>query len=46
MADTPHGPGGGGKLPRNRFRLVVVLTVALILVVVFGYLLLVSQIGQ
>ena len=33
------------KLPRNRFRVVVIAVVALVLVVIFGYMLLVSALS-
>jgi hypothetical protein len=33
-------------MPRNRFRTLVLLAVLVILVVVFGYMLLVSQVGN
>ena len=33
------------QLPRNRFRIVVIAVFALILVVIFGYMLLVSALG-
>ncbi len=35
-----------GRMPRNRFRTLVLLAVLVILVVVFGYMLLVSQVGN
>lgn len=33
------------KMPRNRARVLILATIALILIVVFGYLLLVSQLA-
>ena len=49
MAASPDGRNGTGKhqkMPRNRGRIIVALTIVAILVVVFGYLLLVGQIGR
>jgi hypothetical protein len=48
MTHPPHDrrpAGGGRRIPKNRARLLLVLTFVLVLVVVFGYLLLVSQAG-
>jgi hypothetical protein len=48
MSHPPHDrrpADGGGQLPKNRARLLIVATLVVILVVVFGYLLLVSQAG-
>jgi hypothetical protein len=38
--------GRQGRIPKNRARLFIVLAVVVILVVVFGYLLIVSQAGS
>jgi t-SNARE complex subunit (syntaxin) len=38
--------GRQGRMPKNRARLLIVLAVVVILVVVFGYLLIVSQAGS
>jgi hypothetical protein len=49
VAASPDGrddTGKNAKLPKNRARTVILLTVLAILVVVFGYLLLVSQVGR
>ena len=39
----PDRPSGQGRMPKNRFRLVVVLTFVLIIVVIFGYMLLIAS---
>ena len=39
----PDRPAGQKRLPRNRFRLLVILTFVAILVIVFGYLILVGN---
>ena len=39
---SPERPSGQGRMPRNRFRLLVVLTFVVIIVVIFGYMILVA----
>jgi hypothetical protein len=49
VASSPHGRDrdvGRGRIPRNRARILLVLTVVVILVVIFGYMLVVSQVGN
>ena len=49
VASSPHGRDrdvGRGRIPRNRARILFVLTVVVILVVIFGYMLVVSQVGN
>jgi hypothetical protein len=42
----PDGTGKGRKMPRNRARTLILLALLAIIIVVFGYMLLVSQVGQ
>ncbi|HLM06380.1 MAG TPA: hypothetical protein VK402_14475 [Blastococcus sp.] len=42
MSAAPNGRDPGGRMPRNRARLLIVAAVVVILVVVFGYMLLVG----
>jgi hypothetical protein len=49
VASSPHGRDrdvGRGRIPGNRARILLVLTVVVILVVIFGYMLVVSQVGN
>jgi hypothetical protein len=49
VASSPHGrdrDAGQGRIPRKWARILLVLTVVVILVVIFGYMLLVSQVGN
>jgi hypothetical protein len=39
----PDRPSGQGRMPRNRFRLLAILTFVVILVVIFGYMLLIAN---
>jgi 4-hydroxybenzoate polyprenyltransferase len=41
--DGPDRPSGQGRIPRNRARLLIVLTFVVIIVVVFGYMILVAS---
>ena len=41
-SDGPDRPASQKRLPQNRFRLIVILTFVAILVVIFGYMLLVG----
>jgi hypothetical protein len=41
--DRPDRPSGQGRIPRNRVRLIIVVTFVVILVVIFGYMLLVAN---
>jgi 4-hydroxybenzoate polyprenyltransferase len=41
--DRPDRPTGQGRLPRNRARLLIVLTFVVIIVVIFGYMILVAS---
>jgi hypothetical protein len=46
---SPKGRGerpGAGRLPRNRARALLVAVVVLVLVVIFGYMLIVSGVGN
>jgi hypothetical protein len=38
----PDRPSGQGRMPKNRFRLLAVLTFLVIIVVIFGYMLLIA----
>jgi hypothetical protein len=49
VAASPDGRNGTGKhakLPKNRARTIILLTILAIVVVIFGYMLLVSQVGR
>ena len=49
MSTPSHGPDDAnkqGQMPRNKARLLIVLTLLLILIVIFGYMLLVSRVGR
>jgi hypothetical protein len=49
VAASPDGRNDTGrhaKLPKNRARTIILLTILAIFVVVFGYMLLVSQVGR
>jgi hypothetical protein len=47
MSTPPEHPTdeGGGKLPRSRARTLILVTIALIIVVAFGYMILVAALG-
>jgi hypothetical protein len=47
MSTPPKRPAdpGGGKLPRNRTRALILATIVVIFVVAFGYMILVSALG-
>ncbi|WP_222264779.1 hypothetical protein [Modestobacter marinus] len=47
MSTAPKRPAddGGEKLPRSRARTLILVTIALIIVVAFGYMILVSALG-
>jgi flagellar basal body-associated protein FliL len=42
----PDQRPGSGRLPRNRVRLLFIALVVLVLVVIFGYMLIVSGVGN
>ena len=49
MAASSHDPDDTGKrrkMPANRARTLILLALLAIIIVVFGYMLLVSQVGQ
>lgn len=49
MAASPDGRddrGGPGKLPRNRARTIILLTILAVVVLLITFMLLVSQLGQ
>ena len=46
MAASPDRNGSGKRAPRSRGRTIILLTILAIFIVVFGYMLLVSQTGQ